>query len=169
MIDNDTIVAISTPLGVGGLGIVRLSGDKAIQIAEKIFAPKNKSKVVSQLKTFTVHLGYIKDEDGNIIDEVLLTLMRAPHSYTCEDVVEFSCHGGVVILKQIVELCLKNGARLAQPGEFTKRAFLNGRIDLSQAEAVCDLISSKSVLQNKIFLTRYLVKQKKIYRILLNI
>jgi len=160
MIDNDTIVAISTPLGVGGLGIVRLSGDKAIQIAEKIFAPKNKSKVVSQLKTFTVHLGYIKDEDGNIIDEVLLTLMRAPHSYTCEDVVEFSCHGGVVILKQIVELCLKNGARLAQPGEFTKRAFLNGRIDLSQAEAVCGLISSKSVLQNKIFSYSLLGKTK---------
>jgi tRNA modification GTPase len=160
MIDNDTIVAISTPLGVGGLGIVRLSGDKAIQIAEKIFVPKNKSKVISQLKTFTVHLGYIKDEDGNIIDEVLLTLMRAPHSYTCEDVVEFSCHGGVVILKQIVELCLKNGARLAQPGEFTKRAFLNGRIDLSQAEAVCDLISSKNVLQNKIFSYSLLGKTK---------
>jgi len=160
MVDNDTIVAISTPLGIGGLGIVRLSGDKAIQIAEKIFVPKNKSKVVSQLKTFTVHLGYIKDEYGNVIDEVLLTLMRAPHSYTCEDVVEFSCHGGVVILKQIVELCLKNGARLAQPGEFTKRAFLNGRIDLSQAEAVCDLISSKNVLQNKIFSYSLLGKTK---------
>ncbi|MFN3550290.1 MAG: tRNA uridine-5-carboxymethylaminomethyl(34) synthesis GTPase MnmE [Endomicrobiia bacterium] len=156
----DTIVAISTPLGIGGIGIVRLSGPKSLQVAEKIFFPKNKSKVISQLKTFTIHLGYIKNNDGNIIDEALLMIMRAPHSYTCEDVVEFSCHGGPVILKQVVELCLKNGARLAEPGEFTKRAFLNGRIDLSQAEAVMDLISSKSVLQNKIFACSLLGKTK---------
>ncbi len=160
MKELDTIVAISTPIGIGGIGIVRLSGQKSLQIAEKIFFPKNSSKVVSQLKTFTIHLGYIKDSDGNIIDEVLLMIMRAPHSYTCEDVVEFSCHGGVVVLKQVVELCLNNGARLAEPGEFTKRAFLNGRIDLSQAEAVIDLISSKSFLQNKIFASNLLGKTK---------
>lgn len=160
MKEFDTIVAISTPIGIGGLGIVRLSGEKSLHIAEKIFFPKNKSKIVSQLKTYTLHLGYIKDDNGNIIDEVLLTIMRAPHSYTCEDVVEFSCHGGPVVLTQVLELCLNNGARLAEPGEFTKRAFLNGRIDLSQAEAVADLISSKSSLQSKIFASNLLGKTK---------
>lgn len=147
---EDTIAAISTPLGFGGLGIVRLSGKDALEIAQKIFVPKNKSKVISQLKTFTLHLGYII-EDGKVIDEVLMSIMRAPHSYTCEDVVEFSCHGGPVILKKILELCIKNGARLAEPGEFTKRAFLNGRIDLTQAEAVCDLIFSQSDIQSQIY------------------
>ncbi len=146
---EDTIVAISTPLGVSGIGIVRLSGDKAISIAEKIFFPRNKKKIVSQLPTFTVHLGYIID-NGEILDEVLMTIMRKPHSYTCEDVVEFSCHGGPVILKRVVELCISLGARLAEPGEFTKRAFLNGRIDLSQAEAVCELINAKTLLQNRL-------------------
>ncbi|MEN3014211.1 MAG: tRNA uridine-5-carboxymethylaminomethyl(34) synthesis GTPase MnmE [Endomicrobiia bacterium] len=156
---EDTIVAISTPLGFGGLGIVRLSGKNAIKIAEEIFVPKNKSKVVSQLKTFTIHLGYIV-EDKKIIDEVLLAIMRSPHSYTCEDVVEFSCHGGPVVLKKIVELCLKKGARLAEPGEFTKRAFLNGRIDLTQAEAVCDLIYSQSEIQRELFIHSLLGKVK---------
>lgn len=159
--ETDTIVAISTPFGIGGLGIVRMSGERALSIAEKIFKPKNPKKIVSQLSTFTTHLGYIIDNDGVIIDEVLMTLMRAPHSYTCEDVVEFSCHGGPVILKKIVEICIKNGARLAEPGEFTKRAFLNGRIDLSQAEAVCDLIYAKSELQSKLYAQSLLGKTKK--------
>jgi len=102
---EDTIVAISTPLGYSGLGIVRLSGEDAINIAQKIFRPKNKSKIVCQLKTFTTHLGYIVDGE-KIIDEVLMTIMRKPHSYTCEDVVEFSCHGGPTVLKQVLELCI---------------------------------------------------------------
>lgn len=159
MYNEDTIVAISTPLGISGIGIVRLSGDKALEIAEKIFKPKNKSKIVSQLKTFTTHLGYIVDGE-KIIDEALMTIMRAPHSYTCEDVVEFSCHGGPLILKEVVELCIKNGARIAEPGEFTKRAFLNGRIDLSQAEAVCELINSKTELQRQLYTNSLLGKTK---------
>jgi tRNA modification GTPase len=156
---NDTIVAISTPLGYSGLGIVRLSGEDSIKIAEKIFRPKNKTKIVSQLKTFTTHLGYIVDEE-KVIDEVLMTIMRKPHSYTCEDVVEFSCHGGPTVLQQVVELCIKHGARIAEPGEFTKRAFLNGRIDLSYAEAVCDIIYSKTKLQNQLYVNSLLGKTK---------
>jgi tRNA modification GTPase len=156
---NDTIVAISTPVGYSGLGIVRLSGKDAIKIAEKIFQPKNKSKIVSQLKTFTTHLGYIVDEE-KIVDEVLMTIMRQPHSYTCEDVIEFSCHGGPVVLQQVVELCVKHGARIAEPGEFTKRAFLNGRIDLSYAESVCDIIYSKTKLQNQLYINSLLGKTK---------
>ncbi len=157
---NDTIVAISTPLGPAGLGIVRLSGPDSLKIAEKIFVPKNKSKKISEFKTFTTHLGYIV-EDNNIIDEVLITIMLAPKSYTCEDVVEFSCHGGPIILRKVLQLCIKNGARLAEPGEFTKRAFLNGRIDLSQAESVCDLINSTSELQAKLFTNSLLGYTKK--------
>lgn len=161
MYNTDTIAAISTPLGISGIGIVRLSGNKALEIAEKIFKPRNKSKIVSELKTFTTHLGYIVD--GNkVVDEVLMTIMRAPHSYTCEDVVEFSCHGGPLILKEVLELCIKHGARLAEPGEFTKRAFLNGRIDLSQAEAVCELINARTELQRQLFTNSLLgsTKQK---------
>ena len=164
---EDTIVAISTPKGIGGLGIVRLSGPEAINIAEKIFSPRNKKKIVSQLPTFSVHLGYIVTnvqlEDipkGTVLDEVLMTIMRAPHSYTCEDVVEFSCHGGMVVLNKLVELCIHNGARMALPGEFTKRAFLNGRIDISQAEAVCEIIYSKTVLQNNLAIHSLLGKTK---------
>lgn len=157
---EDTIAAISTPVGTGGLGIVRLSGKDALKIAQEIFRPKNKSKIVSQLKTFTTHLGYIVDDDNTVIDEVLMTIMRAPHSYTCEDVVEFSCHGGIVVLRQVLELCIKHGARIAEPGEFTKRAFLNGRIDITQAEAVCDIINSKTELQSKIYCHSLLGKTK---------
>lgn len=164
---EDTIAAISTPLGFGGLGIVRLSGKDALKIAQKIFVPKNKAKVISQLKTFTLHLGYIV-EDGKVIDEVLMSIMRAPHSYTCEDVVEFSCHGGPVVLKKVLELCIKNGARLAEPGEFTKRAFLNGRIDLSQAEAVCDLIFSQSELQSQIYANSLLGATKEVIQKIIN-
>lgn len=165
---EDTIAAISTPIGMGGLGIVRMSGKDALRIAASVFEPKNKTKNLFYLKGFTAHLGYIKDEEGNIIDEVLLILMRAPHSYTCEDVVEFSCHGGPVVLKQILQLCLKNGARLAEPGEFTKRAFLNGRIDLSQAEAVCDLINAKTTLQSKLFSRSLLGKTTQAIKNILN-
>ncbi len=140
---EDTIVAISTPLsGESGIGIVRLSGNDSIKIADKIFFSKN-GKKPSSYSTHTVHYGWIK-EDDRIVDEVLITIMKAPKTYTREDIVEISGHGGPVILRKILDLCLKNGARLAKPGEFTERAFLNGRIDLLQAEAVCELIRSKT-------------------------
>jgi tRNA modification GTPase len=144
MFIDDTIAAISTPLGEGGIGIVRLSGKDSLQTAEKIFSsPKNKS--LNDSKSHRVVYGYIKDPStGKEIDEVLVTIMRSPYSYTKEDVVEINCHGGMIPLRKTIELVLKQGARLAEPGEFTKRAFINGRIDLSQAEAVLDLIRSKT-------------------------
>ena len=135
---NDTIVAISTTTGVGAISIVRLSGEEALNITSKIF-----SKDLTSEKSHTIHYGYIKD--GNeVVDEVLVTIMLAPKTFTKEDVVEINCHGGIATTNKVLELALKNGARLAEPGEFTKRAFLNGRIDLLEAEATMDLISSKS-------------------------
>jgi len=143
MID-DTIAAISTPLGEGGIGIVRVSGPKAIDAVKNIFKPL-REKDLSIVKTYTVHYGKIINPiDQAYIDEVLVTVMRAPKSYTGEDVVEVNCHGGVVAVEKVLELILKQGVRLAEPGEFTKRAFLNGRIDLSQAEAVIDIIRAKT-------------------------
>lgn len=141
---DDTIAAISTPLGEGGIGIVRLSGKDSVEITSRIFSsPKNRSLKGS--KSHRVIYGYIKDPStGNEIDEVLVTLMRSPYSYTKEDVVEINCHGGMIPLRKTLELVLKEGARLAEPGEFTKRAFINGRLDLSQAEAVLDLIRAKT-------------------------
>ena len=145
---DDTIVAVSTPLGEGGIGIVRLSGPDAIAIAGRMFAAKD-GKDVSEYETYTVHYGHIVDEVKNrenkgYVDEVVLTVMRAPKSYTKEDVVEINCHGGPAALKKTLELAVRHGARVAQPGEFTRRAFLNGRIDLSQAEAVADIIKAKT-------------------------
>ncbi|HDP16492.1 MAG TPA: tRNA uridine-5-carboxymethylaminomethyl(34) synthesis GTPase MnmE, partial [Candidatus Omnitrophica bacterium] len=142
---DDTIAAISTPVGEGGIGIVRLSGKCALKIAKKIFMPKGRKKT-SDFKTYTVHYGHIVDGRNNIVDEVLLTVMRAPKSYTKEDVAEINCHGGIRPLKKTLDLALINGARLAEPGEFTKRAFLNGRIDIMQAEAVLDIIRAKTDL-----------------------
>jgi tRNA modification GTPase len=150
---DDTIAAISTPIGEGGIGIVRLSGKDSLKLADKIFLSRGKKKP-SGFKTYTVHYGYIIEnlqgraskKEQNIIDEVILTVMRAPRSYTKEDVVEINCHSGIVPLKKILDLCLINGARLAEPGEFTKRAFLNGRIDILQAEAVLDIINAKTEL-----------------------
>lgn len=139
---EDTIAAISTPIGEGAIGIVRISGRDAVKIADIIFRTK-KDKLPSSFRSFTTHYGYVYDE-GKIVDEALLTLMRAPKSYTKEDMVEISCHSGIVPLKKTLDLVLKNGARAAEPGEFTKRAFLNGRIDLAQAEAVLDIIRSKT-------------------------
>lgn len=139
---EDTIAAISTPMGEGGFGIVRLSGREAISIATRMFIPKRK-KNLARADTFTIHYGHIYDKE-KLVDEVLLGVMRAPYTYTREDVVEISCHGGIVPLRKVLELCLKEGARLADPGEFTLRAFLNGRIDLVQAEAVCDIIRSQT-------------------------
>lgn len=144
---NDTIAAIATPPGESGIGIVRISGSKALLIAERIFVCKRAGKP-SGFKTFTTHYGWIKEAQGaasdNIVDEVILTVMRAPKSYTREDIVEINCHGGILPLRKTLELALDAGARLAYPGEFTQRAFLNGRIDLAQAEAVLDIIRAKT-------------------------
>ncbi|SHJ77552.1 tRNA modification GTPase trmE [Anaerobranca californiensis DSM 14826] len=141
---TDTIVAVATAIGQSSVGIVRISGPKAFQIAGEIFrSPKSTSFV--EFKANTINYGYIVDGD-KVIDEVLLSIFKAPKSYTGEDVVEVNCHGGRIPIKKTMELILKKGARLAEPGEFTKRAFLNGRIDLSQAEAIMDLISAKTEL-----------------------
>lgn len=148
---EDTIAAISTPLGEGGIGVIRMSGKAAIAIADALFVSPSKGKKLKDLPSHTVHYGHIYDpETQEPVDEVLVTLMRAPKSYTREDVVEISSHGGFISLKRILDLVLKGGARLAEPGEFTKRAFLNGRIDLSQAEAVIDIIQSRTELSHKV-------------------
>lgn len=140
---EDTIAAISTPIGFSGIGIVRLSGDQAVSIVEKIFQPKSKKKLREHPNRSMVY-GHIVDRDGNILDEVLVSIMLAPNTYTREDIVEINCHGGVVSVRKILESVTQEGARLADPGEFTKRAFLNGRLDLSQAEAVIDVINAKT-------------------------
>ncbi|HJF16376.1 MAG TPA: tRNA uridine-5-carboxymethylaminomethyl(34) synthesis GTPase MnmE, partial [Globicatella sulfidifaciens] len=141
MYQLDTIAAISTALGEGAIGIVRLSGSEAIQYANQIFKGKDLQKVASH----TINYGHIIDPHNNeIMDEVMVSVMRAPRSFTTEDIIEINCHGGIMAVQRILELVLKQGARLAEPGEFTKRAFLNGRIDLSQAEAVMDLIQAKT-------------------------
>lgn len=139
---NDTIAAISTPLGEGGIGIVRLSGKDALEIADKIFISKD-GKKPSTFKTYTTHYGTVI-ENNEVVDEVILTLMRSPKSYTKEDIVEINCHAGIVATRRVLELVLAQGCRLAEPGEFTQRAFLNGRIDLAQAEAVLDIIRAKT-------------------------
>ncbi len=140
---DDTIAAIATPIGEGGIGIVRLSGKDALNIADKIFLSCD-GKRSSGFKAYTTHYGWIVNKSRDIVDEVLLTVMRAPRSYTKEDVVEINCHGGVVALRAVLELVLAQGCRVSQAGEFTKRAFLNGRIDLAQAEAVLDTIRAKT-------------------------
>ncbi|MBO8170000.1 MAG: tRNA uridine-5-carboxymethylaminomethyl(34) synthesis GTPase MnmE [Thermoanaerobacteraceae bacterium] len=141
---DDTIAAVATPVGEGGIGIIRISGKDAVNIAKKIFQAKNKV-AVEEIPSFTLRLGNIVDSEHKVIvDEVLLTVMRGPKSYTAEDVVEIHCHGGPQVIERILQLVLDAGARLAEPGEFTKRAFLNGRIDLVQAEAVIDVIRAKT-------------------------
>lgn len=140
---GDTIAAISTSMGESGIGIVRLSGPEALKAADKLFRAKGQEQA-SGFKTYTIHYGWVVDGKGDVVDEAILSLMRAPRSYTKEDVAEISCHGGVVALRRVLELALENGCRLAEPGEFTRRAFLNGRIDLAQAEAVLDIIRAKS-------------------------
>src|ERR1039457_4001994 len=138
---DDTIAAISTPIGEGGIAIVRVSGPNALAVADPIFHSRDGR--VSEFPTHTLHFGTI-GRNGEIIDQVMLGVMRAPRTYTKEDTVEINCHGGVLTARKILALCLQSGARLAEPGEFTKRAFLNGRLDLTQAEAVMDLIRAKS-------------------------
>ena len=137
----DTIAAISTPPGEGAISIVRLSGEAAVATANKVF----KGKDLTQVKSHTIHYGHIVDpETGDLIDEVMVSVMLAPKTFTREDVVEINCHGGIVATNRILQLLLGEGARMAEPGEFTKRAFLNGRIDLTEAESVMDLIRAKT-------------------------
>jgi len=146
--NTDTIAAIATGVGSGGISIIRISGDNALTVIDKIYRSKSGNKLLSKQKSHTIHYGFIVD--GNeTVDEVMVTVMRAPSTYTREDVVEINCHGGIVVTKKILDIVLKHGARLAEPGEFTKRAFLNGRIDLSQAEAVCDIINAKNEMALK--------------------
>lgn len=149
MVHLPTIASISTPPGISGISIVRISGAKSISIVDKIFRPKKKKKL-KNVRTHTLHYGHIIDnKTGEIIDEVLVSVMRSPHTYTREDVVEINCHGGKVASQKVLELVIRNGACLSQPGEFTKRAFLHGRLDISQAEAVCDIVYAKTEKQLK--------------------
>ena len=153
--EQDTIVGIASGMG-GGIGIIRISGDDALCIAGEVFATKKfvednslwknswDKEFFVKKKSHTIHYGFVLDDDGSILDEVMVLLMKSPKSYTCEDVVEIDCHGGPFLIEKILKLLIHHGARLAEPGEFTKRAFLNGRIDLAQAEAVMKLISSKN-------------------------
>lgn len=150
--NKDTITAISTPVGEGGIGIVRMSGPSAIALAERIFVPVKDGKL-SCSESHTVHYGYIKSPGtGEVVDEVLLTVLRSPNTYTAEDMVEINCHGGIMPLKKVLEVCICSGARLAEPGEFTRKAFLNGRIDLAQAEAVLDIIKAKTDVSRRVAL-----------------
>ncbi len=146
--ETDTIAAIATAVAGAGIGVIRISGPEAFAVADRIFRPKKGEACVSAMASHTVHYGYIADGEETI-DEVLLLVMRAPRTYTREDVVEIDCHGGIVVMRRLLDTVLKYGARAAEPGEFTKRAYLNGRIDLSQAEAVIDLINAKSELARR--------------------
>lgn len=143
MFKEDTIAAITTGISNAGVGIIRISGDRACEITDRVFQAENKKKKASNMKSYTAAFGKIYDGD-DLIDESILLVMKAPHTYTCEDVCELQCHGGIVILRKILDLVLRNGARAAEPGEFTKRAFLGGRIDMSQAESVMSLINAKN-------------------------
>lgn len=143
MVNTDTIAAIATAMGNSGIGIVRISGDEAIAVADRIFKLKGGKEKLSEQESHTIHYGFVCDGE-EVIDEVLVMLMKGPRSFTAEDTVEIDCHGGMLVTRRILEAVLKAGARLADPGEFTKRAFLNGRIDLSQAEAVIDVINAKN-------------------------
>ncbi len=145
---TDTICSIATALSDSGIGIIRVSGSDAIEICDKLYQTKNGEKKLTYMKSHTIHYGYIMDGD-DIVDEVMVSIMRAPKSYTTEDTVEINCHGGIVMLQKVLQLVLHAGARLAEPGEFTKRAFLNGRIDLTKAEAVMDIIHAKNELARK--------------------
>ncbi len=151
---DDTIAAISTPIGQGGIGIVRLSGSNAVAIADKLFR-SHKKKTLKQTPSHRILFGHIIDpSDKSTVDEVLISVMKAPNTYTKQDIVEINCHGGPIPLRRILDLTLNSGARLADPGEFTQRAFLNGRIDLAQAEAVMDVISSLTVQSQKTALSQ---------------
>ncbi len=148
MHEVDTIAAIATPLGVGGIGVVRVSGPAAGSIAQRVFV-RPSGLPLTHLESRRVYYGFVVDGQGERVDEALLCLMRRPHSYTCEDVTEISCHGGVLTTQRVLETVLAQGARVAEPGEFTKRAFLNGRLDLTQAEAVIDVINARTLASHR--------------------
>lgn len=143
MFKEDTIAAITTGMSNAGVGIIRISGDRACEITDRVFRAENKKKKASNMKSYTAAFGKIYDGE-DLLDESILLVMKAPHTYTCEDVCELQCHGGIVVLRKILDLVIRNGARAAEPGEFTKRAFLGGRIDMSQAESVMSLINAKN-------------------------
>lgn len=143
-----TIAAISTAMSASGIGIVRISGDEAMDVISRIYRSKNGRKNIREVQSHTIHYGFIYDGE-DVVDEVLVMIMRGPHTYTGEDTVEIDCHGGVYAMKKVLETVLKNGAVIAEPGEFTKRAFLNGRLDLSQAEAVMDVIQARNSMALK--------------------
>ncbi len=151
MINTDTIAATATAMSNSGIGIIRVSGSSSIEIVDRLYRDKKHKQVLNTFKANTIHYGFIENQD-EIIDEVMISVMKSPNSFTMENTVEINCHGGALVMKRILELVIKNGARLAEPGEFTKRAFLNGRIDLSEAEAVMDVISSENeaALKNSI-------------------
>ncbi len=151
MINTDTIAAAATAMSNSGIGIIRVSGSSSIEIVDRLYRDKKHKQVLNTFKANTIHYGFIENQD-EIIDEVMISVMKSPNSFTMENTVEINCHGGALVMKRILELVIKNGARLAEPGEFTKRAFLNGRIDLSEAEAVMDVISSENeaALKNSI-------------------
>lgn len=161
MYQSDTIAAIATASTGGGISVIRISGEKSVEIVDKIYQSKNNQKRLINQKSHTLHYGYIYDEES-CIDEVIVLLMLSPNSYTTENVVEIDCHGGPTVSKMILETLIKNGVRLAEPGEFTKRAFLNGRIDLSQAEAVIDVIQAKNkfALESSVSQLRGNIKEK---------
>ncbi|MGB5482139.1 MAG: tRNA uridine-5-carboxymethylaminomethyl(34) synthesis GTPase MnmE, partial [Eudoraea sp.] len=148
MISKDTIIALATPSGAGAIAVIRLSGREAISLVSKLFRSVSR-KDLKKVNTHTIHLGYIMDEDTTI-DKVLVSVFKGPNSYTGENVVEISCHGSIYIQQQIIQLFIRNGCRMANAGEFTLRAFLSGKMDLSQAEAVADLISSENEASHKI-------------------
>ena len=148
IIMETTIAAISTAISASGIGIVRMSGPESMDVISRIYRSKNGGKNIKEVKSHTIHYGYIFDGE-EVVDEVLVMVMRAPRTYTGEDTVEIDCHGGVYAMKKVLETVLRNGAQIAEPGEFTKRAFLNGRLDLSQAEAVMDVIQAKSAVALK--------------------
>ena len=165
MKDFDTIAAIATSQGESGISIIRVSGNDSLKIVNGLFKSKNGRKL-SDIKPYTMRYGYIIEKDtGDIVDEVIISFMKSPHSFTTEDTIEINCHGGIVVTRKILEEVIKGGARLAEPGEFTKRAFLNGRIDLSEAEAVIDIIRAKTeasaksaVMQSQGKVSREIVK-----------
>src|SRR5436190_20635667 len=143
---DDTIAAIATPIGEGGLAVIRISGPQALAVADKCFAPAGSASLKpSEAPTHTIHFGHVV-RNGEVVDEVLAAVMRSPRTFTREDSVEITCHGGILAAKTVLDVVLESGARAAEPGEFTRRAFLNGRIDLAQAEAVADLIHSRTEL-----------------------
>ena len=146
---TDTIAAIATALSDSGIGIIRISGRDAVEIVDRIYLSKNRKKHLKDVESHTIHYGYIVDKQDEILDEVLVSIMKAPKSYTGEDTVEINCHGGILMLNRILETVLNSGARMAEPGEFTKRAFLNGKMDLTKAEAVMDIIHAKNELALK--------------------